>query len=658
MATYYVSQQNGNDSNDGTSPSTAWQTFQKPFNAGMTTGGDRVYIGPGTYREAVVLNNSGEARTIATTGGLVRSSGVVTVTAANAGDFANFTAGKRVVIHGSTSGSFDGCFTITEQVDSSTFRYVQDTNWYADETSGGGTAGLIIDVVMDPDCRYLTNDKPGAVRLTRCDSNEKPQSGRVLDFNSKLYVHFRGYDDAAGPTWMIDGSLDTYVVYGSANQTLRQQVVANAIVGGKIAGYYVTFLRCYGNSLPLPYQIVPNCYCENSIVNQTTRPGTVFCSLIHGAEWLGGYQTLYGVYNVIALRSGFLGDSSAKQYSVYCGHFNAAYTSGSPKFFVYRDNTVDDEGPSTYDRSIETNGILINDDLDPINLDAVRNLSDWSAPAFANTTTYSIDLSSECLPAFTPTFPGLARGAAIRVVTTDGSGNVTVELQKYISGSWTTVRSKTRACSGLTAGDWNIFEFDTGSGDRCITKAASTWRLRVTHDGSGTGTTISTGTAGSRTAIAYRLFVTCSYLPDKDFNGRWRPYRTYPDNWKNMMGPWDIPKVEQTYTSGEYYSDDPGLKISTPGDFQVPLATKGGVTYTVTVWCKQVNCNSARCPKLVAWGNGITEQTDTKTYDSSWEQLSVSFTPAQDGIVIITFRHMDYDSSSYSLWSDMGVAES
>lgn len=58
---YYVSQQNGNDNNDGLSPTTAWATISKAANEVLSTldGDTYVYIGPGTYREYVSFVNGG-----------------------------------------------------------------------------------------------------------------------------------------------------------------------------------------------------------------------------------------------------------------------------------------------------------------------------------------------------------------------------------------------------------------------------------------------------------------------------------------------------------------------------------------------------------------------------------------------------------------------
>lgn len=53
MATYYV-RQSGSDTNNGTSPATAWRTIGKALGTGSpVAAGDTVYVGAGVYRETV-----------------------------------------------------------------------------------------------------------------------------------------------------------------------------------------------------------------------------------------------------------------------------------------------------------------------------------------------------------------------------------------------------------------------------------------------------------------------------------------------------------------------------------------------------------------------------------------------------------------------------
>jgi parallel beta-helix repeat protein len=55
--TYYVRQTSGDDTRDGTSPATAWRHVDKLSRA--MHAGDTAYVGPGLYREEIVVENDG-----------------------------------------------------------------------------------------------------------------------------------------------------------------------------------------------------------------------------------------------------------------------------------------------------------------------------------------------------------------------------------------------------------------------------------------------------------------------------------------------------------------------------------------------------------------------------------------------------------------------
>jgi len=61
-ASYYVSSSQGNDSNNGASPSTAWKTFGSHVNGGTFSGGDVIYLRRGdTWNEQLIPPSSGTA---------------------------------------------------------------------------------------------------------------------------------------------------------------------------------------------------------------------------------------------------------------------------------------------------------------------------------------------------------------------------------------------------------------------------------------------------------------------------------------------------------------------------------------------------------------------------------------------------------------------
>lgn len=109
MAEYYVSDQNGDDYNNGNSPATSFATITKATEEVLA--GDTVYIGPGVYNEEILLTVS-------------------------------------------------------------------------------GTEGNEIRFIPDSMCKYLTDDKPGIVRLTAADANGYPvetSAWAVWDFGSTDY---------------------------------------------------------------------------------------------------------------------------------------------------------------------------------------------------------------------------------------------------------------------------------------------------------------------------------------------------------------------------------------------------------------------------------------------------------------------------------------
>ncbi len=86
MATYYV-RISGNDSSAGTSAGAAWRTLSKAFTT--VAAGDQVYIGAGTYREALTISTAWGSETKFTgdyTGQYTGDAGIVYWSAYTNGD--------------------------------------------------------------------------------------------------------------------------------------------------------------------------------------------------------------------------------------------------------------------------------------------------------------------------------------------------------------------------------------------------------------------------------------------------------------------------------------------------------------------------------------------------------------------------------------------
>jgi len=84
MATYYVSQSTGLNTNNGTSPTTPWQTLAFALGAASGTnpgivGGDIIYVAPGSYNEAVTVGFTSPSSTVQIIGDPLNAQGFPSV---------------------------------------------------------------------------------------------------------------------------------------------------------------------------------------------------------------------------------------------------------------------------------------------------------------------------------------------------------------------------------------------------------------------------------------------------------------------------------------------------------------------------------------------------------------------------------------------------
>ena len=84
MPTYYVSQSTGLNTNNGTSPTTPWQTLAFALGAASGTnpgivGGDIVYVAPGSYNEAVTIGFTSPSSTVQILGDPLNAQGFPSV---------------------------------------------------------------------------------------------------------------------------------------------------------------------------------------------------------------------------------------------------------------------------------------------------------------------------------------------------------------------------------------------------------------------------------------------------------------------------------------------------------------------------------------------------------------------------------------------------
>lgn len=103
MTTYYV-RKTGSDGAAGTSPATAWATIGKALGASGIASGDTVYIGAGTYREAITVNMTSataETRVVGDVDGAqTGDAGQVIVTAYTTNDTTTPAASPTIDLNG------------------------------------------------------------------------------------------------------------------------------------------------------------------------------------------------------------------------------------------------------------------------------------------------------------------------------------------------------------------------------------------------------------------------------------------------------------------------------------------------------------------------------------------------------------------------------
>ena len=561
---YYVSQQNGNDSNDGTSAALAWKTLTKAMQSVPTpSAGDNiyVYIGSGTYRERVIPTNNG--------------------------------------------------LSTTEKI------------YYCG----------------DPNSVYLTSDTPGKIRITGCGSDEYPTNGSILNWTGKTYVELWDAD--------VDGSLNDYACYN---------VTARRVNAASINGFYSgTQYNCtaiggnYGFSSGTSY----NC---TAIGNYGFYSGTSYnCTAIGGSYGfssgtsynctaIGGNYGFYSgtSYNCTAIGGNYgfrdgtsynctaiggnYGFNSGTQYNCTAIGGNYGFSGGTS----YNCKTLYvKSSPKILSKHIGVDMTAITPSYNYLfGMDKYGYIHNVNISASS-----SMNLQAERLYAFTPPEVGKSIGVQLRINSLAASGNITVELQKYISSTWTTQKSKTISIANLTTSGegYNYFEWDTSAdaGDNSLTAVASTWRYRITADANASSTVLYGSNSTTPTVMG-------SFIPDKiteDIEGK-KIYTSV------LGGSLDQPSI--ALDSSTYNTNAPSIKFTGAGEKILKLPVKKNVSVTVSYYVRHSGAISGSEPQIRLQHKDITTQTSTHSAGlNTWEQLSVSVTPTFDGVLDVILSSRD-----------------
>jgi len=546
---YYVSQQNGLDTNDGLTAATAWKTLTKAMQTIITpASGDNHYchIGPGTYRERVIPTNDG------------------------------YNATSKIYYQG------------------------------------------------DPNCVWLTSDIPGRIRITGCDTNEYPTTGRILDWSGKTYLELCDV--------YVDGSTNEYACY---NIPVSRRVNASSLNGF----YEGTQYNCtaIGGNIGFSGGTQYNCtviggdygFYQGTQYNCTAiagyygfNKGTQYnCTAIGGSS---GFD--YGTqYNCTAI-GGYYGFYEGTQY-------NCTAISGYNGFYLGKQYNCKTLYVSS---SAKTASKHILPDISAVtpNYEYTMGLNRYGYPHNLNNgTSYTMNLQSEVLYAFTPPETGKSIGVQLRISTLASSGNITVELQKYVNSVWTTQKSKTIGIANLTTNGegYNYFEWDTNvnDGDNSLTTDANIWRYRITADANAASTVL----YGSSTT---KPSIIGSFIPDKlteDIEGN-KIYGSV------LQGALNQPSIALDPTI--YNTNAPSIKFTGAGEKIQKLPVKKNIPVTVSYYVRHSGATSGSEPQIRLQHKDITTQVSTHSAGlDTWQQLSVTVTPAFDGVLDVILASRD-----------------
>ena len=586
---YYVSQQRGNDENDGLTPGTPWATLGKAVTSVVLSDDDHTYvnIGPGVYYESIISPNGASST-------------------------------RKLIWRG------------------------------------------------DPDAVYVTGDIPGDVRITRCNTEGYPQTGRVLDWSGRSNCEL----------WdvQVDGSSDNYAIANIPVSRRLKVISRYGVIGGVI----------YDSAITAAYYAVNGATAYNCRIlagNTAFYGGTgINCFIIagyyggyggtvlRGCVVIGGYYNIcvqgWKCYNCLLIGSSNGPSSNDNSYVSLFGNLivSNGYSSSLGNYGFAENNlhvaTNQVSGPSisgdcqaVYHEIIfgasaaKHVGFFLNE--------IPRNLFSISDPynvirrygAVVSETNYAgsaIDLTSERIVAFTPMMSGKSVGISFGIASKSGTGNLVIELQKYTGGSWQTQKSVTKDIATVSTGTQTWF-WDSGSGDNNLTTVASTWRYRFTATGTATATTLRQNGPNVPTHVGWCIpaDIEANEYYGKDMLGRKRigGFHSY------------TPMAHYELDWSDYHTVAPSIKFTRPGEEMWELPVKGGEAISVSYMVKHNGAAAGSEPLIRLAGTpylSITEQVATHSAGANtWQQLTVTATPAFDVVLRLYLCNRDAAASAW-----------
>ena len=205
-----------------------------------------------------------------------------------------------------------------------------------------GTSGNEIRWIPDPEAQYLTTDDPGIVRVTGCDTNEKPTAGAVLTYaNYNIWgdptkkfdqIYIDGRSDTDVNNAIIMASLTGHVIgLHGCTSTGRGLFIRGHVSGAKTLTYCTVIMQDNG---------IRDCVSSHCLVLASLNPLTggsaancvgisrsaFVCAATNCLSILGGFaNSTYINCITIAATNGFTGTSAHTFTNCYAAHCNTGF---------------------------------------------------------------------------------------------------------------------------------------------------------------------------------------------------------------------------------------------------------------------------------------------------------------------------------------------
>jgi hypothetical protein len=646
MTVYYV-RKSGSDSNNGTSPATAWATIGKALGSGSpVTGGDIVYIGAGVYRETVTIaiTPSSEVRIVGDVSGFYTGDGgTVRMSRYTSGDNAAINTAsaallstsnatnltfENIVFEGYGGSSANACINFNGTVSNIKFKNCSFYGYYSSSPLvglGSTSQSQTMNVVFDR-CHFLHHNYT-AIAINALRASQSVPVG-VYCTNCVFDVRYPYGSSVSGSGAGKPGG----IIY----KYCWMRVWDMASISNFSAKYPITFLNClftppvpfgsllgsvmlFGGNLWLnavkgsyPNQAIGSSLDTSStsrrivIDNETTtRFGSAQCRamILNQESWYGGG------YDV---QSGASGTQEND-------------TSAGNKAWSNLGNILEDDG------SFATSNLSGQNDT--TNYLKATNFG-FSIPSNATIVNIAVRIVASASAATTikPNVVKLVVGGSV-------VGNNMVSGASYFGTSTTAlIYEGSPSAWGVTVTPDDINNANFGVVYQAIFGAAS----------------------GSATAnvdsifmyITYRLPAGHSDLPTTDFYGRPRPTTLLP-----TVGPFDV--HDHGVIQNTVARSGAALKLTGPGDheFLVPVES-GNITVSVYARYDSAHGSDAK-PQLVVLSDqcGVSPTTATMTADAdTWEQLSVTVNAQKAGLLTVRLVSRAQSANGNAYFDDFSVS--